>query len=667
MYLPLFEKPSKNINKSLDKITYAQTYPNQNFVLSFLHPNTPYRGLLLTFQLGNGKTYVASALAHLYNIYGFNVLFLAHNISTLENFKKEYHTFINDNQVIDTSKSICYMGITRFLSSNYDINNHLIIIDEAHNIRESANRYHKLHSLLHSYKNIRILIITATPMIDKINEINSLRNLIEKDAPMAYSDKIYTGVEKVFVGEDTKIGTLYISKFKGKQLNEYTSLLKNSHKDIYTKIRQTSLSLNCDYDPNIGLDEQSAKIYTLLNSLVEGELVVVFSFFVKRGIHFLRDVLKYNGWREWDTTKENKPSKTFAILDGKTSIDSTSNIINIFNSIQNKSGELISLLIGSSVINESITLRNVQHVHILTPFWNYGQIRQAIGRVIRMRSHDDFISSHKIKVNIYLHATIINNNEEDSIDISMYKVAFDKDKLIENQLEYMKQNSIWDTMNDNLDENENIISTPNTLIVDEEIDIDNKNKILDLMNQTGVILSNDTILSNKKLASKLEHKALREVGYQDELNTNNLLFSIPSVDNKMIIEYKEYILDCRKCFDTNISKISWFNVYPENVITYNIQNKSTQMGTIDFISFPKPLPNTITGWVSIVDGRTRITDLRENITNKKKIKRGKLISNMNEVELVSISTFLDCSTKIPDIINTLKNRNLFIVSQILLQ
>lgn len=664
MYLPLYETPSKSIHQNLDKIMYAQTYPNQNFVLSFLHPNTPYRGLLLTFQLGNGKTYVASALAHLYNIHGFNVLFLAHNISTLENFKKEYHTFINDNQVNDTSKSICYMGITRFLSSNYDINNHLIIIDEAHNIRESANRYHKLHSLLHSYDNIRILIITATPMIDKINEINSLRNLIEPNAPMVYSDRLYTGITKVFKGTKTPLGTFYISNFKGKQLEEYKSLLNNSHKDIYTKIRQTSLSIDSNFNPSIPLDEQSAKIHLLLESLVEGELTVVFSFFVKRGIHFIRDVLKSKGWIEWDIKDESNNNKTFAILDGKTTIESTSNIINTFNSIRNKSGKLISLLIGSSVINESITLRNIQHVHILTPFWNYGQIRQAVGRVIRMRSHDDF--NEHVNVNIYLHATVIADEEEDeSIDMNMYKVASSKDKLIQNQLDYIKENSIWDYLNNDTVEQTQSISLPVEDIKIESIENGDKDTLLYLVSQTGIILSDNSILSSNHLALSLENEAYKEMEQETKIDT--LLFSIPSVDNKLIIQHKNYILDCRNCFDTNISKISWYNVYPENMVCYDLTNKSTQIGTMNFIEFPKPQLNTITGWISIVDNRIRITDLRNATLNKKKMKRGKLIINMNDVEIDSISSFLGCSTKLPDIIETLKSKDLFIESQILLQ
>lgn len=591
--LPLFYKPDKSLYRYLDKISYEQTYPNQNFILSMLHPHTPYRGILLTFQLGNGKTYVSAALSHLYNKHGLGVIFLAHNVSTIENFKKEYSGFIEENQVDNTCQDIKYMGITKFLSSSINIKNKLIIIDEAHNIRENASRYKKLQTILDTEESARILIITATPMIDKINEISSLRNLVEEDAPVAYSESIYSNIQRKYVGDKFSIGTLYKSVMKGIQLKNYNDLLYNSYKDIYTKIRQASLSSG-PYSPDIPLDEQSSKVAALLESLVPGELTVAFSFFVKRGLHFIRDVLNDRGWKEW-SENDHDDGPRYAILDGKTSIENTFNIINNFNSLLNIDGSIIQLLIGSSVMNESISLRNVKHVHILTPFWNYGQIRQAIGRTIRMRSHSDFINEN-VTVSIYLHVSVVDdgNGNYSSIDLDMYETAYAKSLSINHQLDFMVQESIWSE-----DQEESLQPTSN----------------------------------------------------------------IPIPDNRFIFLISEWVWDFTQCFDTNINKISWFNIYRNKALCYYKDGTSKIREIPPTVSIPEPEPGKITAWRSIIDGRIRITDLRFT-TNRKKMKRGKLINNMNEKEIATIAKYLGVASTIQDILYELERTGHYIDKQI---
>jgi superfamily II DNA or RNA helicase len=597
--LPLFYKPDKEVYKYLDKVSYEQTYPNQNFILSMLHPYTPYRGMLLTFQLGNGKTYVSAALSHLYNKHGLGVIFLAHNVSTIENFKKEYSVFVEENQVENSCQDIRYMGITKFLSSNINIKNKLIIIDEAHNIRENASRYKRLQSILDSDDTIKILIITATPMIDKINEIYSLRNLIEKDAPVAYSESIYSNVKKRYVGDDFIIGTLYKSIMKGVQLQKYRELIHNSYKDIYTKIRQASLTAG-PYSPHIPLDEQSSKISALLDSIVFGELAVAFSFFVKRGLHFIRDALNDRGWKEWSES-DHDDAPRYAILDGKTTIEHTYNIMNQFNSLLNIDGSIIQLLIGSSVMNESISLRNVKHVHILTPFWNYGQIRQAIGRTIRMRSHSDF--TEDVTVNIYLHVSVIEEKSSENevtysgIDLDMYETAYTKNLSINNQLEFMVKESIWS----------------------EEM--------------------------------------------QDQPFSTSV---IPAPDNRFIYLISEWVWDFRQCFDTNISKISWYNIYRDKAICYFKDGTSKIREIPQTVNIPQPESGKVTAWRSIIDDRIRITDLRFS-TNRKKMKRGKLINNMNENEIVSIAKSLGVASTVKDILTELHRRGDYIDKQIIIK
>uniref|UniRef100_A0A6C0EDX7 Helicase ATP-binding domain-containing protein n=1 Tax=viral metagenome TaxID=1070528 RepID=A0A6C0EDX7_9ZZZZ len=72
-----------------------------------------------------------------------------------------------------------------------NMNNTLLIIDEAHNI--SGNEYGEaLHKIIKNSENLRIILLTATPMINLADEIVDLLNFIRPDDDQIYRDKIFT-------------------------------------------------------------------------------------------------------------------------------------------------------------------------------------------------------------------------------------------------------------------------------------------------------------------------------------------------------------------------------------------------------------------------------------------------------------------------------------------
>lgn len=442
--LPLFKKPNKDIRDELEYTSYDLTYPSQNFVLSYMHPHAPYKGLMLAYQLGNGKTYCAAALAHLYNKFGFGVLFLTHNVGTINNFKRELAGFLNDHRLPSSDMCVEYMGLTKFASDKPNIDGKLVIIDEAHNLRETAARYPDVQEILDDAKNIKILIVTATPMIDQVFEIESLKQLIENDAPIAYCKSRWILANTEYIGHDFGFGTLYVSEMRGMQREMYLESVSRKTKDVYAGTRQLALSSG-KYCEQIPLEEQSSKMNAILNLLERNHLSVIFSFYVVRGVDFIRDVLLAHGFSEWtlgDAWDENK--RRFAIITGHTPQGVCNEIIESFNSLANMEGNIIEILIGSSVVNESITLKNVRHAHIVTPFWNYGQMQQAIGRVVRIGSHAELPEEER-NVNVYLHAAIVrlDNSEIVGIDLEMYETAWTKRLAITDKFKQIEEESIW--------------------------------------------------------------------------------------------------------------------------------------------------------------------------------------------------------------------------------
>lgn len=623
--LKVFKKPSIAIADDLDCYGYELTFPNQKFVMSYMHPLLPYRGMLLAYQLGNGKTYAAAALAHLYTTYGFEVLFLSHNLNVMDNFKNEYIKFVKKHKLKDNIKKIKIMGLTKFFIRKPKINGGLVIIDEAHNLRENANRYHDIKESLSKIKNIKILVITATPMIDSVEEFDSLRSLIEESAPIAYSEtKAIKMVEKNYVGKDMGFGKLMLSEMKGLQLEGYKNAINSlGNYDVYTQVRQASLSMGPKYNKNIPLIDQSAKAHVLVNCLKEGQLTTVFCFYISRGIDFMADALSnhvddkgnlvYEQWSPQMNDNESKKKRRFAVITGRTSETDTTSIIQNFNSIMNINGSIIEVLLGSSVLNESITLKNVRHVHVLTPFWNYGQAEQAIGRTVRIGSHDTLPKEER-NINIYLHASyipcyptsgrIMNNERDITIegkDIEMWETSWKKKQSIDAYIKRAGELSIW----------------------------------------TG-----DWTPSSST--------------------------EIPPVDGMMVIKVNDIVWDLRHCFETNRSKISWCKVDPCKAIgyKYNDSSRSPEENEIilgpppDYIKIITPLPNGYTVWCSCIDQKLRITNNTNSNSSKKKICRGLLITNITESYKQKIAADLNVPPSMEAIYNALKNDNRYFDSQI---
>lgn len=102
---------------------------------------------------------------------------------------------------------------TNYINSNYD--NHVIIIDEVHNLRQyvkekTLNIYNEFWSFLHTVKNCKIILLSGTPMKNGVEEISSIMNLI-----LPLNSQLETGKK-------------FLNKYFDKQ-NDNLFYIKNSH------------------------------------------------------------------------------------------------------------------------------------------------------------------------------------------------------------------------------------------------------------------------------------------------------------------------------------------------------------------------------------------------------------------------------------------------------
>ena len=140
---------------------------------------------------------------------------------------------------------------------------------------------------------------------------------------------------------------------------------------------------------------------------------------------------------------ETAKAPRYAILTNSTASQQTvNNIIKKFNSPENMHGDYIKVIIGSKILAEGITLKNVQSIHVATPHWNYSELAQAIARGIRLESHKDLIDAGKTpEVKVYHHVSMP-KSKTPSIDLEMYTLCESKDISIKAVERLMKESAV---------------------------------------------------------------------------------------------------------------------------------------------------------------------------------------------------------------------------------
>lgn len=365
--------------------------------------------------------------------------------------------------------------------------NTIIINDEVHNVREydaihnkkdhDCKRYDALLNVVTLANNSKLLLMSATPMFDNPREIVSLMNLFllneQNDLNLSDIKKYSINVKDVFNSDDnlTSNGQKILEKkLKGvvsyvrgdnpttfpsmqfnKQSKTYPFLKKLKlietpmslyHQEQYLKninenvniIRQESNIHMGDNDPNTALLEQnlknkknsvSIKFYTLLKNLKLPGLSFIYSEFISNSLKLIEKMLTLNGYEQY-TGKNKSNKKTYVLLEGRIDTKQRVKILNIFNSPENKDGKIIKVILGSRVLKEGITLKNIRNVHIIEPWHNMSRLKQVWGRAIRSCSHV-VLPPSKRSVDIFLYTSTFQNTP---ISQSFYKKPYNEIKKL---------------------------------------------------------------------------------------------------------------------------------------------------------------------------------------------------------------------------------------------
>lgn len=426
----------------------------------------------------------------------------------------------------------------------------LFIFDEVHNIRNSSpgqidsmtaddveNAYNRIHDLFHTIQRSKIMLFTATPIVDNYREFVPTMNLIlPLDNQMSYNADYLNwntdqfakyfngyiayvralpyGIDIEYVGDNIQseemrdndgkvmlrpdgIPRTHQTKTFNSQMSKYQSdvyRIAAADKDsVYLSARLAATFVFPNGSPRdpvgayiqeyngrkylteefsslirkTGVAHFAAKIDTVIKILTNErrKSFVYYEFVAGAGIDALAALLNTlvfpteNGgqisYEQFDSdvpvvinkAKTQRPiycvgastteteitiqkAPRFAVIEGTVSSNVISNILQLFNSYENRYGEYLQFVIGSGETKTGINFTNVTDIHIVSPPWNNASTYQAYSRAIRATSHLALKNEtgKNVTVRIFQHAAILDSDENNwTIDMDIYSTAEKKD------------------------------------------------------------------------------------------------------------------------------------------------------------------------------------------------------------------------------------------------
>lgn len=328
-----------------------------------------------------------------------------------------------------------YQKIKKIMFGDIDIfKDHFVIVDEAHHLRSPTKDNMFLLSLL-KYS-FRLLLLTATPIINYLNDLSPLVNVVRRRDVLPeerelfnhfyfdeteleiknedmLKDKLKDTVSYYKMVDDInypKFEVLEKRVFMSKpQFERYVRYIKNIIYDIDAPHIPIDI-LGFDYDTlnfrkrnsflsatrqlsNIYLsskhksmegitkEKYSPKIIKIVDEIQKHSYPgIVYSNFLENGIYTVARLL-------------DQRNISFKMIKGSTSDARINSFVNEYN--QNK----FNILLLSSAGSESLDLKNTRQIHIVEPHWNEAKIRQVMGRAIRYKSHNDLpVKERDVKI-----------------------------------------------------------------------------------------------------------------------------------------------------------------------------------------------------------------------------------------------------------------------------
>jgi superfamily II DNA or RNA helicase len=385
---------------------------------------------ILYYGVGSGKTLIAINCAEQYvNLNpNSNAYFLCPASLVLNTIGEMIKFGINPARTNDDKKNVYYfMSYQQLLLSDFSFeNNSLLIVDEAHNLRNvrsenvnvkvSARKSKKVEGMTNikgnklasniiekSNRFSRSIFMSGTLFVNSPEDLEPIISIGYKKKPLIEQDRdkynlmmndeelfknYYEGLISFFrIDENMPI-------FKNFPTVKYEFNLIKTNDDIFNKViqqdgetKEDSFFIN---SRNAGLKEKMDWVLKFLkDNKFKNQKTLIYSQFLNRKVMDLFDKL-------------NKEGIKCKVISGELSQDKKLKIVEEYNTDQ------IKVLIFTLSIKEGISFLETNNFIILEPYWNYAIMEQIIARGIRLSSHKQ---GSKSTINVHL---LVNINPENS-------------------------------------------------------------------------------------------------------------------------------------------------------------------------------------------------------------------------------------------------------------
>jgi superfamily II DNA or RNA helicase len=425
------------------------------------HPEQ--RGIACFFKPGYGKTLTAVALATLLFKRGIIQRIVAITPKSLRvNIRTEFqkcgsHAAL---EVLKKMKVYTYESIDGKTENLAVDKNTLLICDEAHRLRESNTNVYKAVSAL-ARKCGKILAITATPFVNKTNDIVNLLHIIDpervpvknyENSPVT-TKQLQTYARDLVAFPDEDISNLFarrrdflvdcpLDDLQLIELLKYDKKIGLSRKPrkgnkqgdppkknaYLVHTRQLSLGIYHTKDQDV---VASTKVLKLFKNLEKRENLpaLVFTSFLSKGIDYVMDVAK-----RLFSKKAGIAQLRIGVITGRNKESERDTTVQNLNK-----GELDVVLI-SDAGSEGLNFRGVRSVHLLNMEWNPAVTEQQVGRALRINAHQHLQPAEQV-VNIYKYLSSIPDTLTSFRGNPIHKdsTVFTEQRLYELQLKKSKE------------------------------------------------------------------------------------------------------------------------------------------------------------------------------------------------------------------------------------
>lgn len=239
--------------------------------------------------------------------------------------------------------------------------------------------------------------------------------------------------------------TIEYFKEKMRTDKEKNYTLRNETEDFFKKY-------NSDFEVMVESKDKRSSLFTamynsspkmlniIFNILKSPGSVLVYSNYVQmEGLQMFKVYLNFFGFVSIDKA-ENKKGFVYCEFHGGIDRETREKNKKIFNSKENKLGEIVKIIMISPAGAEGINLNNCRQVHVMEPYWNEGRIEQVIGRAIRQCQHRDLAMKERT-VDVFRYKMIRNSGKETS-DEMMENISRRKNNLLISFIEAIKEVAI---------------------------------------------------------------------------------------------------------------------------------------------------------------------------------------------------------------------------------